>query len=87
MKQKTFFMVFARLSFDAKMKNSTQFFLTKVTKNDLVFHMNFSFMQKNNVQNCIKSEQIKLVEVITCLGGQFGINYPGGFLKTLKLPK
>ena len=54
-------MVFARLSFDAKMKNSTQFFLAKVTKNDPVFHMNFSFMQKSNVQNCIKSEQIKLV--------------------------
>ena len=37
---------------------------------------------------CIKSFLImKLVLVITCLGGQFGINCPSAFLKILWLPK
>ena len=39
-----------------------KFVLEKTTKNDRVFHMNFSFLEKGNISNYIKSEQIKILQ-------------------------
>ena len=37
-------------------------FKKKMMKNDRVFHMNFSFLQKSNILNYIKTEQIKILQ-------------------------
>ena len=66
------------------------FFLKKMMKNDRVFHMNFSFLQKSNILNYIKSEQIKILQYIFLKKNRKSMHFPeiciwGGFREHEKI--